>query len=232
MTTSPPLSSRRFSPLCVSCNEPIVPAAGSEETVRVVALDKNFHLKCYRCEVRHAHKYTWHNVSTHSRERDFKSIRSFTLQDCARPLSIEADENGCYPLNGRILCMKCHTQRAKQGAQWSAAAAEFNYEPNPKAQDSFSCRFAFANRALFSVCAHMWVRVWERMCSVKRKGMFACRFSVVFPFSLFTLLGAEVMYCTEINAPLLLSQISNFPISHLASFVYSKVFFVPILCLR
>ncbi|XP_034553141.1 zyxin [Notolabrus celidotus] len=78
---------RRFSPLCVSCNEPIIPAAGSEETVRVVALDKNFHLKCYRCE------------------------------DCARPLSIEADENGCYPLDGKILCMKCHTQRAKQAAQ-------------------------------------------------------------------------------------------------------------------
>ncbi|XP_074539228.1 zyxin isoform X1 [Halichoeres trimaculatus] len=77
---------RRFSPLCVSCNEPIIPAPGSEETVRVVALDKNFHLKCYRCE------------------------------DCARPLSIEADENGCYPLDGKILCMKCHTQRAKQAA--------------------------------------------------------------------------------------------------------------------
>lgn len=74
---------RRFSPLCVSCNEPIVPDAGSQETVRVVALDKNFHLKCYRCE------------------------------DCSRPLSIEADADGCYPLDGRILCMKCHTQRAK-----------------------------------------------------------------------------------------------------------------------
>uniref|UniRef100_A0A3B3TVI8 Zyxin n=1 Tax=Poecilia latipinna TaxID=48699 RepID=A0A3B3TVI8_9TELE len=78
---------RRFSPLCVSCNEPIIPDPGSEETVRVVALDKNFHLKCYRCE------------------------------DCTRPLSIEADENGCYPLDGKILCMKCHTKRAKQAAQ-------------------------------------------------------------------------------------------------------------------
>nr|XP_057908726.1 zyxin [Doryrhamphus excisus]XP_057908727.1 zyxin [Doryrhamphus excisus]XP_057908728.1 zyxin [Doryrhamphus excisus] len=78
---------RRFSPLCVSCNEPIIPAPGSEETVRVVALEKNFHLKCYRCE------------------------------DCVRPLSIEADENGCYPLDGRILCMKCHSKRAKQAAQ-------------------------------------------------------------------------------------------------------------------
>ncbi|XP_056142747.1 zyxin [Lampris incognitus] len=78
---------RRFSPLCVSCNEPIVPAPGSEETVRVVALDKNFHLKCYRCE------------------------------DCNRPLSIEADADGCYPLDGKILCMKCHTQRAKRAMQ-------------------------------------------------------------------------------------------------------------------
>ncbi|KAJ8392882.1 hypothetical protein AAFF_G00070860 [Aldrovandia affinis] len=78
---------RRFSPLCVSCNEPIIPDPGSEETVRVVALEKNFHLKCYRCE------------------------------DCARPLSIEADTDGCYPLDGRILCMKCHTHRAKQAAQ-------------------------------------------------------------------------------------------------------------------
>ncbi|XP_026782216.3 zyxin [Pangasianodon hypophthalmus] len=75
---------RRFSPLCVSCNEPIVPDPGSEETLRVVALEKNFHLKCYRCE------------------------------DCARPLSIEADADGCYPLDGKILCMKCHTKRAKQ----------------------------------------------------------------------------------------------------------------------
>lgn len=49
---APFLSISRFSPLCVSCNEPIIPDPGSEETVRVVALEKNFHLKCYRCEVR------------------------------------------------------------------------------------------------------------------------------------------------------------------------------------
>ncbi|MEQ2174073.1 hypothetical protein GOODEAATRI_004055, partial [Goodea atripinnis] len=83
---------------CMSCHRPLQgmqfydrdgspQSPGSEETVRVVALDKNFHLKCYRCE------------------------------DCARPLSIEADENGCYPLDGKILCMKCHTKRAKQAAQ-------------------------------------------------------------------------------------------------------------------
>ncbi|KAF0045513.1 hypothetical protein F2P81_002042 [Scophthalmus maximus] len=80
---------RRFSPLCVSCNEPIIPAPGSEETVRVVALDKNFHLKCYRCE------------------------------DCARPLSIEADENGCYPLDV-TQCLSPACQRASARLSMSA----------------------------------------------------------------------------------------------------------------
>lgn len=51
LSVSPPSFLRRFSPICVSCNDPIIPDPGSEETVRVVALEKNFHLKCYRCEV-------------------------------------------------------------------------------------------------------------------------------------------------------------------------------------
>ncbi|XP_012713249.3 zyxin [Fundulus heteroclitus] len=75
---------RRFSPLCESCKEPIIPAPGSEEMVKVVALDKNFHVKCYRCE------------------------------DCARPLSLEGDKCSGYPLDGRILCIKCCSKRTKQ----------------------------------------------------------------------------------------------------------------------
>lgn len=111
--------------MCVSCNEPIIPAPGSEETVRVVALDKNFHLKCYRCEVRPIHScfcLGFFVVVFYVCHRVFQLLTkliiniSITLQDCARPLSIEADENGCYPLDGKILCMKCHTQRAKQAA--------------------------------------------------------------------------------------------------------------------
>ncbi len=47
-----------------------------------------------------------------------KNVDSLSLQDCARPLSIEADADGCYPLDGKILCMKCHTQRAKQAKHW------------------------------------------------------------------------------------------------------------------
>lgn len=33
-------------------------------------------------------------------------------QDCGKPLSIEADDNGCFPLDGHVLCRKCHTARA------------------------------------------------------------------------------------------------------------------------
>lgn len=29
-----------------------MPAPGQEETVRIVALDRDFHVQCYRCEVR------------------------------------------------------------------------------------------------------------------------------------------------------------------------------------
>ncbi|XP_013813587.1 zyxin isoform X2 [Apteryx mantelli] len=74
---------RKYAPRCSVCSEPIMPEPGRDETVRVVALEKNFHMKCYKCE------------------------------DCGRPLSIEADENGCFPLDGHILCMKCHTAHAK-----------------------------------------------------------------------------------------------------------------------
>ncbi|XP_055277392.1 zyxin [Moschus berezovskii] len=73
---------KQYAPRCSVCAEPIMPEPGREETVRVVALDKNFHMKCYKCE------------------------------DCGKPLSIEADDNGCFPLDGHVLCRKCHTARA------------------------------------------------------------------------------------------------------------------------
>lgn len=76
---------RKFAPKCSVCNEPIIPEDGKDEAVRIIALEKNFHVKCYRCE------------------------------DCKKQLSSEADENGCYPLDGHILCLKCHTSRMNKG---------------------------------------------------------------------------------------------------------------------
>ncbi|XP_044295551.1 zyxin isoform X2 [Varanus komodoensis] len=77
---------RKYAPRCSVCAEPIMPEPGKDETVRVVALEKNFHMKCYKCE------------------------------DCGKPLSIEADDNGCFPLDGHVLCRKCHTMRVKAAA--------------------------------------------------------------------------------------------------------------------
>ncbi|EJD73815.1 CBR-ZYX-1 protein, partial [Loa loa] len=40
----------KFAPRCAVCLKPIVPEEGQEESVRVVAMDKSFHVNCYRCE--------------------------------------------------------------------------------------------------------------------------------------------------------------------------------------
>ena len=42
---------RKFAPRCCVCHNPIMPERGQEETVRVVAMDRSFHVQCYRCEV-------------------------------------------------------------------------------------------------------------------------------------------------------------------------------------
>ncbi|CAL1268461.1 unnamed protein product [Larinioides sclopetarius] len=41
---------KKFAPRCCVCQQPIMPEHGKEETVRVVALDRSFHVQCYRCE--------------------------------------------------------------------------------------------------------------------------------------------------------------------------------------
>lgn len=45
------ICSRKFAPRCCVCRQPILPEPGKEETVRVVALDRSFHVSCYKCEV-------------------------------------------------------------------------------------------------------------------------------------------------------------------------------------
>lgn len=47
---SPP-PDRKYAPRCSVCGEPIMPDQGQEETVRIVALDRSFHVNCYVCEV-------------------------------------------------------------------------------------------------------------------------------------------------------------------------------------
>eukprot|EP00062_Callorhinchus_milii_P027889 gi/632991742/ref/XP_007884766.1/ PREDICTED: thyroid receptor-interacting protein 6-like [Callorhinchus milii] len=67
----------KFAPRCSVCAKPIMPEPGQEETVRIVALDRSFHVNCYKCE------------------------------DCGLILSSEGEGRGCYPLDGHILCKAC-----------------------------------------------------------------------------------------------------------------------------
>lgn len=74
---------KKFAPRCCVCELPIMPEEGEEETVRVVALDRSFHIRCYRCE------------------------------DCGLLLSSEAEGRGCYPLDDHILCKECNAHRVR-----------------------------------------------------------------------------------------------------------------------
>ncbi|XP_072315160.1 thyroid receptor-interacting protein 6 isoform X2 [Eucyclogobius newberryi] len=72
---------RKYAPRCSVCNGPIMPEPGQEETVRIVALDRSFHVNCYVCE------------------------------ECGLLLSSEGEGRGCYPLDGHILCKSCSARR-------------------------------------------------------------------------------------------------------------------------
>ncbi|XP_075906670.1 thyroid receptor-interacting protein 6 isoform X2 [Nelusetta ayraudi] len=72
---------RKYAPRCSVCGEPIMPEKGQEETVRIVALDRSFHVGCYVCE------------------------------ECGLLLSSEGEGRGCYPLDGHILCKSCSARR-------------------------------------------------------------------------------------------------------------------------
>lgn len=72
---------KKFAPRCCVCQNPIMPDPGKEETVRVVAMDRSFHVQCYCCE------------------------------DCGMLLSSEAEGRGCYPLDDHILCKHCNAKR-------------------------------------------------------------------------------------------------------------------------
>lgn len=74
---------RKFAPRCCVCREPIIPENGKEETIRIVALDRSFHVHCYKCE------------------------------DCGQLLSTASEGHGCFPLDDHILCKNCNALRVQ-----------------------------------------------------------------------------------------------------------------------
>lgn len=71
----------KFAPRCCVCKKSILPEPGQQETVRVVALDKSYHVNCYRCE------------------------------DCDVQLTSEEGGHPCYPLDEHLLCRNCNALR-------------------------------------------------------------------------------------------------------------------------
>ncbi|XP_067939186.1 lipoma-preferred partner homolog [Watersipora subatra] len=80
----------KYAPRCSVCREAILPAANGVETVRVVALDRNFHVNCYKCE------------------------------DCGVIMSTESPEKGCFPMDGQLLCKLCNASKATRGSSMSS----------------------------------------------------------------------------------------------------------------
>ncbi|XP_032684294.1 thyroid receptor-interacting protein 6 isoform X2 [Odontomachus brunneus] len=74
---------KKFAPRCCVCKLPIMPEPGEDETVRVVALDRSFHIQCYKCE------------------------------DCGLVLSSDSEGRGCYPLDDHVLCKSCNATRVQ-----------------------------------------------------------------------------------------------------------------------
>uniref|UniRef100_A0A8R1I0D8 LIM zinc-binding domain-containing protein n=1 Tax=Caenorhabditis japonica TaxID=281687 RepID=A0A8R1I0D8_CAEJA len=73
----------KFAPRCAVCSRPIVPQDGEKESVRVVAMDKSFHVDCYKCE------------------------------DCGMQLSSKLEGQGCYPIEQHLLCKTCNGNRLR-----------------------------------------------------------------------------------------------------------------------
>ncbi|XP_066593503.1 thyroid receptor-interacting protein 6 isoform X2 [Prorops nasuta] len=74
---------KKFAPRCCVCKLPIMPEPGQDGTVRVVALDRSFHIQCYKCE------------------------------DCGLVLSSDSEGRGCYPLDDHVLCKSCNATRVQ-----------------------------------------------------------------------------------------------------------------------
>lgn len=159
MALSPPR--RRFSPLCVSCNEPIVPAPGSEETVRVVALDKNFHLKCYRCEVRHL---TFLVIHSCRRKPNLENFLFFVSIPGLRSPSLHWSRWKWLLSTGRQDSVYEVPHQESRASRKVICITLFTYEPNPKAQDLLSCRFAFASGLLFCNRVYVWALQKKYVC--------------------------------------------------------------------
>jgi len=72
---------RQFSVVCSGCKKPIVPKKGQTKTQRMRALDKDYHLECFKCE------------------------------DCGLVFKPGVKGKECWPFKKHLVCYKCYTLR-------------------------------------------------------------------------------------------------------------------------
>ncbi|KAL5969948.1 Wilm tumor protein 1-interacting protein, partial [Taenia solium] len=77
-------------PTCAACANPILPDSTADEVLRVVAMNKEFHIECYRCE-------------------DCGMLLSDEVSSRCYPY-VETGEDGT-PGRTHLLCLKCHLAR-------------------------------------------------------------------------------------------------------------------------
>ncbi|CAK5075350.1 unnamed protein product [Meloidogyne enterolobii] len=61
----------------------IAPSGNETEVARVIAMDRSYHLDCYKCE------------------------------DCGLKLNSKIEGQGCYPLESHLFCKNCNLKRLK-----------------------------------------------------------------------------------------------------------------------
>jgi hypothetical protein len=79
-----PCFHEKYAPRCAICSRPIVPEEGKQDSLRVIAMDKSFHVDCYKCE------------------------------DCGLKLSSQIEGHECYPLDDHLLCRNCNGERVRK----------------------------------------------------------------------------------------------------------------------
>lgn len=83
----------------------ITPVEGTEETVRVVSMDKDFHVDCYVCEDCGMQLTDEPESKVNSFKIALDHFHDWHYKLCI-PLCFQ-----CYPLDGRLMCRRCHLQK-------------------------------------------------------------------------------------------------------------------------
>ncbi|TNM93573.1 hypothetical protein fugu_001749 [Takifugu bimaculatus] len=96
---------KTFAPKCAACLQPILPAEGSEEILRVVSMNKDYHFECYHCEVGGPSRSAW---DAFPNPPGPNQVLSF--QECGKQLS-DKPGSQCFPLDSHLLCHSCHMGR-------------------------------------------------------------------------------------------------------------------------